>query len=244
MSPPTVLVSPDELSAERVELLGDTYRHLFRSRRLPEGARLRLVDGRGRARWGEVAAISSRRAEVALGETAASNEPSLAVELWVALPRPRRASWLVEKATEVGVAAIRWLDSSRSGRDLPSAAVERHLRVARAAVEQCGRARVPEISGLHAVAELSRHDQHSIPTWVLDRAGGARFDAAPLEGIGALRLVVGPEGGLEPDELAGLVDAGAVLLGLGPRVLRVETAAVLASGIALTAAGDTSPPAL
>ena len=244
MRPPTVVVSAEALAGESLELRGETYRHLFRSRRLPAGARLRLVDGRGRARWGEVATVSSRRAGVTLGETAPNNEPALAVELWVALPRPRRASWLVEKATEVGVAAIRWVDSSRGGRDLSAAALERHLRIARAAVEQSGRATVPRITGLHGLDELLGEPVRTVPTWVLDREEGVPIDRGRLAGASAVRFVVGPEGGFEPDEIGGLIDAGATGLSLGSRVLRVETAAVLAVGLVLATAGDGSPEAL
>lgn len=236
MSLATVIVPAAELAGERVEIVGDPFRHLFRSRRLPVGARLRLVDGAGGARWGRVTSVRASSATVELAEAAPGNESPLEVELWVGLPRPRRAAWMIEKTTEVGVAAIRWLDSSRSGRALPAAALERQRRVARAAVEQSGRSRVPEISGLHTLDDLVARLEDDAPTWVLDPDDGARLDRGRLESTGAARVVVGPEGGFESMELERLRAAGTASLALGPRVLRVETAAVVAVALLLAAA--------
>src|SRR4029078_7046663 len=79
-------------------------------------ARLRLVDGLGHARWAEVATVARHRAELRVLGEAPSNDPSRLVELLVAAPRPERAAWLVEKATELGVTAVRFLASERAGR--------------------------------------------------------------------------------------------------------------------------------
>ncbi len=130
MSRPTLIVAPDELSAPRLVVRGDAYRHLFRSRRLAAGEPLRLVDGRGRAFAGRVESVGAREAVVAVGEAAAANEAALELEIWAALPRPKRATWLVEKVTEIGAFAVRWLDCERSGRQPASATLEQ--RVARA----------------------------------------------------------------------------------------------------------------
>lgn len=239
VSRPTVVVSPRALAGERVELSGDSFRHLFRSRRLGAGAPLRLVDGSGAARWAEVVSVGRRSAVVAVGEKAPSNEASIAVELWVGVPRPRRAAWLVEKSTEVGVASIRWLDSRNSGREVPEAALERHRRIAVAAVEQSGRSVVPEISGLHSWSDLvSVLDAR--PTFALDRRGEARARIARPR-RGAVRLVVGPEGGLSGEELAELERHDVSRLALGERVLRIETAAVAGAAVVLWAAASSSP---
>jgi len=226
----TVVVEPEALSGAAVTLSGDAYHHLFRVCRLARDQELRLVDGRGAARWGRATRVEADRATVELGAVAPSNEPQLSLELWVAPPRSRRAGWLVEKATEVGVAAIRFVATHRGTRNLSKQGVERLQRVALAAVEQCHRARVPEVTGLHRwEACLERLD--SSVAWVLAPGGGSIADAPT---VGSMALVVGPEGGWTAEEVSQLAEHGALGVGLGPRVLRVETAAVVGAALALS----------
>jgi len=231
MTPSTtsnLLVSPAELAGERVAVEGEPYRHLFRARRLASDARLRLVDGEGRARWAEVVTIDRRRAELRLLGEAPARDPSRRVELLVAAPRPERAAWLVEKATELGVAAVRFLASERAVRGVDAKSLARLGRIAGAALEQCGGARLPALSGPHEIAELSGlalPDQ----VYLLDPGATAPL---PAGGNDSAAVLVGPEGGWTDDELAGL-DAAASRVRLGERVLRVETAAIAAAALLL-----------
>jgi 16S rRNA (uracil1498-N3)-methyltransferase len=239
----TLVVTPIEFDGTEVEIHGDAYHHLFRVKRLRAGESVRVVDGEGRARGGVVARVDRAHGVVAFGAALPSLEPALAVELLVAPPRAERAAWLVEKATELGVTAIRWIASARAARDDSAwshAQLARLRRVAIAAVEQCGRAVVPEITGGRELQEcFEQLDLAPRPIVVLD-AGGATGPppAAPGGEPPGLTIVVGPEGGWTDDELALFARAGAPRWSLGERVLRVETAAIAAAGIVL-AAGST-----
>ena len=102
----THLVAPETFDGDRVIIEGDAYRHLFRARRLAQGAPLRIVDGAGRARSGTIDHIERKRATVELGDPLPSHEAGRNLRLVVAPLRPERASWLVEKATELGAARI------------------------------------------------------------------------------------------------------------------------------------------
>ncbi len=223
----THVASPAELDATELEIEGDAYRHLFRARRLGTGATLRLVDGAGRARWGEVVRLDRRRAGVALGEPAPTNEASCRLELVVATPKKERASWLVEKATELGVAAVRFLAGERAPRAYGDGTLERLRRVARAAVEQCHRARLPEVTGVHAWTELSELLAGAERCWWLDPRGSQRLADDP-DAASAV-VLVGPEGGWSDAERADLTALRATPVQLGPRVLRIETAALAAA---------------
>lgn len=236
----TIVVAPIEFDGTEVELHGDAYHHLIRVKRLESGESVRIVDGAGRARRGVVARVDRGRAVIAFGAAAPSREPELKVELLVAPPKPDRAAWLVEKATEVGAVAIRFVVTDRAvrgDRGFGVAQLARLRRIAIAAVEQCGRAVVPEVSGAHPLAEvLAERRGRAIPTVALDAAGVREVPRttprhSPVEPD--LALLIGPEGGWSDAEREHLEREEVALWSLGARVLRVETAAVLAAGVVL-----------
>ncbi len=222
----TLLVSPEELQEQELEVSGSAYRHLFRARRLPSAVRLRLTDGCGRARWARVERIQRRSARLRLGEEAPDNEAGLRLHLLTAPPETRRASWLVEKATEIGVAAVRLLSTERTARGYGTATLERLRRVAAAAVEQCHRSSIPEITGVHGWDEVDELLSPSRQRWMLDPDGGESLRTGERSAV----LLVGPEGGWTPAERQDLLARGCQVAGLGPRTLRVETAAVVGCG--------------
>jgi 16S rRNA (uracil1498-N3)-methyltransferase len=226
---------------------GDAYRHLFRARRVGVGERLRVVDGEGRARWGEVIQVGRNAALVELAEPAAPNEPRLRLELLVATLRPERASWLVEKATEIGAAAVRFLNTERGPRSFGAGTAERLRRVAIAAVEQCHRARCPEVTGPHPFHEVAALTAGAENRWLLDPAAEAHRFARPSAPPSPLpespmeSLLVGPEGGWSPAELEALEAGSWQPISLGPRILRIETAVLAGASLLLLASGGDGP---
>ncbi len=234
----TLLVSPERFDAGELVVDGEPYRHLFRARRLAVGDALRVVDGRGRARNARVVRVDRETAVVGLGEVASSREPSLHLELFVAVFRPDRAAWLVEKATEVGVRAVRFFHTERAPRTFGAGTLARLRRVAAAAVEQCGRARLPEVSGVHAWEEIAGLAAGLEARWVLDTAAAGVGEppvAGPQATLAAAAVLVGPEGGWSAAERDAARALGFIPLGLGPRTLRVETAALVAAARLLLA---------
>jgi 16S rRNA (uracil1498-N3)-methyltransferase len=228
----TLLVDPVAFDAPAVRVEGEAYRHLFQARRVAAGEELRIVDGRGRARWGKVARVDRTSATVALGGTAPDREPAFRLELLVPTCRPERASWLVEKATEIGVVAVRFLNTARAPREPGGGALDRLRRVAAAAVEQSHRSRLPEITGPHAWSEIGRLTAGAGHRWFLDPEAAADVSLnVGAEGAGA--LLVGPEGGLAPEESRGLLEAGWTPVDLGERILRLETAALVGAALVL-----------
>jgi 16S rRNA (uracil1498-N3)-methyltransferase len=222
---------------------GDAYRHLFRARRVGVGERLRVVDGEGRARWGEVIQVGRNAALVELAEPAAPNEPRLRLEVLVATLRPERASWLVEKATEIGAGAVRFLNTERGPRSFGAGTAERLRRVAIAAVEQCHRARCPEVTGPHAFTEVTDLAAGAENRWLLDPAAAARSFASPTQPSSPSAspmesLLVGPEGGWSPAELETLEAGGWQRISLGPRILRIETAVLAGAALLLLRNGS------
>jgi 16S rRNA (uracil1498-N3)-methyltransferase len=258
----TVVVTPIEFDGTEFELHGETYHRFVRVKRLRGGESVRVVDGEGRARRGVVARLDRSRCVIALAGGEPSRESPLRVELVVAPPEPSRAAWLVEKATELGVTAVSFVATARSERDedaYNATQLARLRRIALAAVEQCGRSLVPEIGGVRPLAEVLAQLPSPPPTEapspasqkplftpvpgettriVLDPSGEGASDLVGLTEERCprlrLRLFVGPEGGFEVHELAAFDAVGAARVALGERILRVETAAVVAAGLALT----------
>lgn len=224
----THLIDPEQFAETEALITGDAYRHLFRARRLAVGSQLRIVDGRGHARWAVIEQVDRRQALVRAGEPAPTNEPAVELTLLVAPLRPERASWLVEKATELGVVAVRFINCERGPRSYGEGQLDRLRRVARAAVEQCHRSRLPEISGVHPWGEVEELLAPADERWVLD-VGGEAAGSLPGTEASKIAVAIGPEGGWSDSERSQWQLWCCQPLGLGERVLRVETAALAAA---------------
>ena len=223
-----LLVGSDDLDRGTVEVEGADYRHLFRARRLAVGDQVRLVDGRGGARWSVVDGVTSQRASLRVEGPAPTFEPVRRVALLASVVRPERAAWLVEKATELGARELRWFVSERTSRSFSERALGRQRRVAKSALEQIGGAWLPEIGAPVSLEEAG------IGAGAVVLHPGAGTPLLSVRGVDA--VVVGPEGGFSEAEVERLVRRGAALADLGPRVLRTETAAVAALAVLLLGA--------
>jgi 16S rRNA (uracil1498-N3)-methyltransferase len=195
-------------------------------RRAQPGDALVLFDGRGGEWHAEVTRMGRQQVTVFVSaHDPVEREAAIELTLAVGMPANERMDWLVEKATELGAAAIRPLVCERSVLRLDGDRAERkraHWQaIAVAAAEQCGRTRVPEVARPEPLA-LALDERRA--GFVLSLAP----EAAPLRDLappsGPLWLLSGPEGGLSPAEEAQARAAGLAPLSLGARVLRAETA--------------------
>ena len=232
------LFVPDALRAGQEMALPDAAARHAMVRRVQPGQWLRLFDGGGCDWPAEVLAVGRHSVTVRVGTPqAVHRELALQVTLAMAVPANDRMDVLVEKATELGVARIQPLHSERSVLRLSGERAERkraHWQaIARAACEQCGRARVPQVAVVQGWSDwlrsLDAPGGHRA-RWLLSLQSGALPVAARGLPARALCTLSGPEGGLTVDEEAAARAAGFEAVDLGPRVLRAETAplAVLA----------------
>jgi 16S rRNA (uracil1498-N3)-methyltransferase len=220
----------------RATLDPDESHHLVRVLRLREGDAIAVFDGRGGEWEARVVEAASARVIVAVGDPRTGTvEPPVRVLLLQAVARPERIEWVLQKGTEVGVSAFRLFGCARAEASWPSASrLERYRRVVLEACKQSGRRVLPPVD-LGAVGDPPMDG----PGIVLDPRPALPLGeilAGPRHAVVA--LAIGPEGGLEPDELAGLAAKGWLRAGLGPRVLRTETAGAIAASIVLFAWGD------
>jgi 16S rRNA (uracil1498-N3)-methyltransferase len=202
--------------------------------RLQPGDTLTLFDGRGGEWPATVRAMGRRDVQVQVGESRdeVDREAAVAVTIAAVMPANDRMDWLVEKATELGAAAIVPLMSERSVLRLNgerAAKRQAHWRgIAVAAAEQCGRTRVPAIAEPRTLpAWWSTRGAAGGEAWLLSLAdaspAGERAAAARASGT-PVTLLSGPEGGWTEAEETMLRTGGAQAVSLGPRVLRAETA--------------------
>jgi 16S rRNA (uracil1498-N3)-methyltransferase len=215
-----------------VEVEGDEAHHAVAVRRLRTGERVVLTDGRGTRVTGTVGETGKRRLTVVADEVVTSPEPAPAVTVVQALPKGDRGELAVEVLTEVGVATVVPWASARSVAvwrgERAAKALARWRSTAREAAKQARRAWFPEVTELatteQAVALVAGADL----AVVLHEEATTPLAAVPVPTAGTVVVVVGPEGGLTDDEVAGFAAAGAHVVRLGDEVLRTSTAGVAA----------------
>ncbi|MCS6911663.1 MAG: 16S rRNA (uracil(1498)-N(3))-methyltransferase [Myxococcales bacterium] len=220
--------------------LGAEGRHrLLRVLRLSAGDRVLLLDGSARA---EAVLLADGALRIERREPAAALPGR--VMLLLALLKGDKMDWVVQKAVELGVGRLLPVACARSVRRLEPARARmqqrRWQRIAMAAAEQCRRDDVPAIE-LPCDLETAMAEAQQAPLRLLvwEGAAGPPLRASlPPAPPARIALLVGPEGGLAPEEVAAARQAGFILCGLGPRILRAETAALAALAVLADWAGD------
>ena len=220
-------------------------RHALKVLRLRPGDEVCAMDGVGRRWRGEIGDIDGGSVRVNLLEPLRDNEAPVRLTVYEGLPKADKLDFIAQKLTELGAAALTPVRMARSvarldGKDGEKRR-ERLEKIAREAAKQCGRGRPLAVSApldwRDALSAMARHDALLIP-W--EEASGARLKDAWRELTDArdIGIVIGPEGGISPGEVAAMAAAGGRTVTLGPRILRTETAAVVAAALAMQLWGD------
>lgn len=216
--------------------------HVARVLRMREGAPLIVFDGSGNDYHAEIVRVEGDKVTVQLhAQSPNTAESPLRITLVQGISRSERMDWTLQKATELGVAAVVPVLTARSVVRLDAKQAEKkqtHWRgIVIGACEQCGRARIPAVSAAQNLRDYFANVRKDGMRLVLSPAA-----PASLTGIASLpakvELLIGPEGGLEDDEIAAAQKAGFMPVRLGPRVLRTETAAVVALTVLQALWGD------
>jgi 16S rRNA (uracil1498-N3)-methyltransferase len=221
---------------------GNAANHIARVLRLGVGDAVTLFDGRGGEYAARIEALKKDAVEVAIGEhIAIERESKLAVTLAQGISRGERMDWVMQKATELGVQRIVPLITKRSVVRLDPGQAQKKLQhwrgIVIAACEQCGRNRVPELAAPRDLPEfLESAAQTGAMRILLSPTGALRI--AAMMPINELTVLIGPEGGLAPEETQAALAQGYLAVQLGPRILRTETAAIAALAALQQALGD------
>ncbi|MFE3590917.1 16S rRNA (uracil(1498)-N(3))-methyltransferase [Streptomyces niveus] len=225
-----------------VTLEGPEGRHAVSVRRLRVGEEVVLTDGAGTGAHGTVAAVHGKdRLDVEVTGVRTEAEPAPRITVVQALPKGDRGEVSVETMTETGVDAIvpwqaaRCITQWKGERGAKSLAKWR--ATAREAGKQSRRLRFPEVAEAASSKEVAALLAAADFAAVLHEEGSEPLATAQLPGTGSIVLVVGPEGGVSPDELALFSDAGAAPYRLGATVLRTSTAGTAACALLLGRTG-------
>ncbi|MFN2134932.1 MAG: 16S rRNA (uracil(1498)-N(3))-methyltransferase [Candidatus Promineifilaceae bacterium] len=248
MSHNRFFVQPEQISRGRVALEGDQARQIYNVLRLRQMERVTVFDGSG---WEYTVLMDKVTTDQVTGTIESRQrpqvEPRTELVLYQSMLKKDNFEWILQKGTEIGVSRFVPFVSERSvvRQDaLKPAKRKRWQRIIAEAAEQSGRSRLPELNTPlrfdEAVADANACQVALIP-WVGEAKLGIVAALAPLrepERTLQVALFVGPEGGFTDGEIAGAREAGMRPVTLGPRVLRAETAAVVAAALALSAVGD------
>jgi len=227
-----------------VALANDDARKLIVVLRRTTGAPLEVIDSAGRAFAASLVVdgpLGRARLERAIAEPPRT---TLRITLAQGIPKGQKMDFVVEKATELGVARIVPFASERTvgGDGARDGKLERWRRLAKSAAQQCGRGDVPAVDAPIGFEELAAgfaaYDVALVP-WELD-AGPPLRDVLPALIAGAREavVVIGPEGGLAHAEVDAARARGARVISLGSRIFRTETAGLVACCALLYASGD------
>lgn len=233
-------VPPHAWCAPRVELAADETHYLTHVLRRAPGDELELFDGQGRTASARLVEVRARRATVEVLTEKRLAPPAPRLELIQAVPKGKRMELVLEKATELGVAAIRPLQTERTIVNVEASRADRKLErwrdIILSAARQCGTAWLPELHPITSWSELIAQ-RAALPDCLMlgdlaPTAQSLRTVLAEVQqaGVVSLGALIGPEGDFTDAEKQAAMAIGARPVTLGATVLRTETAALFMIG--------------
>ena len=237
---------PTDIRGSLVTLSKEETHHLVHVLRLKPRDQVFVFDGCGNEYRCSFRAESRSRAELEIiAPLTNAVESPVHLTLAQSLAKSDKFDFIVQKATELGVSRIIPLATEhanvRPSRDQGDKRLDRWQRISLEAVKQCGRRKLVEFAAPMTVRKLTETDDSGF-LLVFSEKGGVPINAALRQAgtLTGLTALVGPEGGWSDDELTFLEGRGATAVSLGPRILRTETAAVIAVTLIQHWIGDLS----
>jgi 16S rRNA (uracil1498-N3)-methyltransferase len=240
---PRVYSKQDLALGDEVTLDSSASQHLAKVLRMQAGERVAVFNGQGGEYVGPITSATKSAVTVKPDEFLERNvESPLQITLLQGVSRGERMDYTIQKAVELGVTAIRPLFTERTVVRLKGERLEKRMEHWRAVIasacEQCGRCTVPEVlPALEFGKYLDQRDVNDqVKSLLLNPVGAAPL--SELRGADKIELLIGPEGGLNDQEISEALSAGFSSVLLGPRVLRTETAGVVALSVLQATLGD------
>lgn len=239
---PRFFIPKENITEETAVITGQDAVHIGRSLRMRLHDEITLCC-EGRDYSCELISISDEQCEARiLSVSEGSGEPSVKLTLYQAMPKSDKLEMIVQKAVELGAFEIVPVLTARcvSRPDKKSFAKKRERlnKIALEAAKQCGRSIVPQVGDMITFDECAKRlGEHELPL-ICYEMGGVSLSEAVKDGVRSIGVFIGSEGGFEPQEVQKCTDSGTVVIGLGKRILRCETAPLAAISIIMHLTGN------
>lgn len=229
---PKFFIKKEDIKENTVIISGQDATHISRVLRTEVGETLTLCDGEGNDFFAEVMAISKEEVSLKIKETLpCTAEPEVLVTLFQGIPKQGKMDYIIEKCTELGVARIVPVSTKRSvvkidDKKSEAKKLERWRKIAAESVKQCARGTIPEITDVLTVSqaiEFSKSLDLTIAAYECERDTSIK-SALAGKAPKSVGVFIGPEGGLDDNEVEKLKAANIETVTLGTRILRTETA--------------------
>jgi len=230
-------VQPEQFQEDKVVILGDDVHHVTKVMRFKPGDSLICADGQGLEVLAEIISIQQKQVVCKIiSKIAESREPRLQLILAQAIPKSDKMDWIIQKGTEIGVSAFIPFTSKRTVVQLnekkEQKRLERWHKIAKEAAEQAHRGKIPTLFSVmewKEVLEIAK-DNFAIIAYEQEKTQSlARILDQHLDKYQHIMLMIGPEGGFTEEEIEEAKAYGIVSVSLGKRILRTETAGMVAA---------------
>ena len=237
MTYPVFITSANLQPAQTVVLDGDEGHHAVSVRRIRLGEKIELTDGHGRRAICEVVAVGKKSLDAKIESVHTEAKPDVTFTVVQALAKGDRSDLALEILTEVGVDKIvPWAAAHSIAKwDATDKGLLKWQRIVREASKQARRAWLPKISALHTTGEVAQLLAEADLALVLHESALDSISALKVPVSGSVAVVVGPEGGISPEELTTFAAAGAQIVRMGAPVMRTSTAGGVALGVLMSA---------
>jgi 16S rRNA (uracil1498-N3)-methyltransferase len=235
-------VESNQIINDKIEIFGDDAKHINKVMRYQQGDKVICSDNLGRSYIAEILSIYTKQVILRIVEEEISNnEPTVHITLYQGLTKADKMEWIIQKGTEIGISSFvpvemkysitKW-ESDRSNKK-----IERWRKIAKEAAEQSQRRKIPDIHNAYKFKALIDNitSKHSLTMLAYEKSEHSQGILALMNqhaNYNNFGLIIGPEGGVSDEERNIAIEKGVKLINLGPRILRAETAGlVAASGI-------------
>ena len=228
------------LIGETVALSAEESGHMLKALRMKTGDPVQLIAAE-RLYLAQIETVRDGRVWARLAEELPSPEPAVRITLIQGLPKADKLEWIVQKSTELGVYKVQPVEMARSVARITAKEEhkrERLQRIALEAAKQAGRAHVPEVLQAKRLPDVLETLSGAVYVAWEEETSLRLSEAIAQDRPGEITLVIGPEGGIAPDEIDSLKARGAEAVTLGKRILRTETAGICALSVTLAALGE------
>ncbi len=236
-SAPRLFVEDELVANQTLSIEGQQAHYLGKVMRVQPGDAIILCDNISGEWLATVDTVEKRRIHAVLAEKLRDRETPPDLWLCPALLKKDRFDWVLEKATELGVAELRPVVTRRCVADKLN--LDRAKAITVEAAEQCARTALPDLHAPLSLKDLLRNWQEDRTLFFADEDGGAEALAGFTANSGPAAVLIGPEGGFDDAERETIrAHPKAVPISLGPRILRGETAAIAAISVWMASIGD------